>query len=83
VRHLLARLARAGWRHAFADNSPGWLAVGVGASTLYVFYRSIRWRVSSAQLRLVQRAVGGNRAGTSFELHPGEGVQIRAIDPPR
>jgi hypothetical protein len=83
VRRLLARVARAGWRHAFEDSSPGWLAVGVSASALYVFHRSIRWRVSSAQLRLVQRAVGGGRAGTSFELHPGEGVQIRAVDPPR
>lgn len=82
MRHLLARMARAGWTHAFEDNSPGWLVVGVGASMAYFFYRSIRWRIHSAQLRLVQRTVGG-RADTTFEIHPGEGVQIRAIDPPR
>ncbi len=82
MRHFLARLARAGWLHAFEDNSPGWLAVAIGASAAYVSYRSIRLRVHSAELRLVQRAAGG-RAGTSFELHAGEGVQIRAIKPER
>ena len=63
---ILGRLARTGWRRGLRDGSTGWLTVGVGITAL----------------RLLGRVLSEREIRATVELHTGEAVEIRAVEPP-
>jgi hypothetical protein len=63
---LIGRLARTGLRRGFLDGSSTWLIVGVAATAL----------------RAAQRILTEAPVTATFDLKPGEAVEIRAVPPP-
>ena len=63
---LLSRLAWTGWRRGLREGSTGWLTVAVGITTLRVAARLLREREVRA----------------SVELHTGDAIEVRVVDPP-
>ncbi len=63
---LIGRLARTGLRRGVLEGSSTWLIVGVAATAL----------------RAAQRILTEAPVTASFDLKPGEAVEIRAVPPP-
>ena len=63
---LIGRLARTGLRRGFLDGSSTWLIVGVAATAP----------------RAAQRILTEAPVTATFDLKPGEAVEIRAVPPP-
>jgi hypothetical protein len=63
---LIGRLARTGLRRGFLEGSSTWLVVGVAATAL----------------RAAQRILTEPPVTATFDLKPGEAVEIRAVPPP-
>lgn len=62
---LVARLARTGLRRGFLEGSGPWLIVGVTATALRVAHRILR----------------EPPATTTFDLQPGDAIEIRELQP--
>lgn len=63
----LARLAKTGMRKGVIDGSRGWLYLGLAASAL----RVVRWIIAESEVV------------ETFEVKPGEAIEIRTITPKR
>lgn len=63
---LLGRLARTGLKRGFLEGSRTWLIVGVAATAA----------------RAAQRILTEAPVTATFELKPGDAVEIRAVPPP-
>ena len=63
---LLGRLARTGLRRGVLEGSSTWLVVGVAATAL----------------RAAQRILTEPTVTATFDLKPGDAVEIRAVPPP-
>jgi hypothetical protein len=63
---LVQRLARTGLRRGFLEGSRAWLIVGI----------------SLTAVRVLRRVLAEPDVRATLELHPGDAVEVRVVEPP-